>query len=85
MMDCYNTHYIIIRHGFKFGADFNISFRELNMLIYEEWIIDNVMNRALALLQKINIDNDKKYQIFNTYKMKYLMGLKLGYNVNVLN
>ena len=52
------------------------------MLGYDEWIIYNVMNRELALLQQINIDNGKKYQIFNTYKMEYLMGLKLGKNVN---
>ena len=52
-MDCYNTNSIIIKHGFVFGADFNISCREWNMLISKEWIIDNVMNRALALLKKM--------------------------------
>ena len=40
------------------------------------------MNRALALLQQRNIDNGKKYWIFNTYKMEYLMGLKLENNLN---
>ena len=59
IINLYNTHYIIIRHGFTFGVDFNISCREWNMLRYDEWIIDNVMNRALALLQQRNIDNDK--------------------------
>ena len=48
----YNTNYIIIRDGITFGVDFNISCREWNMLRYDEWIIYNVMNRALALLQQ---------------------------------
>ena len=65
MMDCYNTHSIIIKYGFNFGVDFNKSCRELNMLMFEEWIIDNVMNRELALLKKRNLDNGKKYWIFN--------------------
>ena len=52
MMDCYNKHSIIIKHGFMFGAYFNISCREWNMLMSKEWLIDNFMNIALALLQK---------------------------------
>ena len=85
MMVFNNRHYIIIKHGFIFGADFNISCREWNMLMSKKWLIENVMNRALAILQNGNVDNGKKYWIFNTYKMEYLMGLKLGYNVNATN
>ena len=77
----YNNHSIIIIHGFKHGVDFNISCRKWNMLRSKEWIIDNVMNRALDLLQQRNISNGKNYWIFNMYKMEYLMGLKLEQNV----
>ena len=48
------------------------------MLISKEWLIVIVMNRALALLQKRNFDNGKKYWIFNTYIMDYLMCFQKG-------
>ena len=42
----------------------------------KEWLIETVMNKALALLPKRNVDNGKKYWIFNTYKIEYLMCFK---------
>ena len=51
------------------------------MLRYKEWTIDNVMNKALAILQQRNIAYGKNYWIFNTYKMEYLMSLKLEQNL----
>ena len=51
----------------------------------KEYLIDNVMNRALALLQKINVDNGKKYWIFNTYIMDYLMCFQKGIKWNAKN
>lgn len=81
MRGSYNNHSIIIRHDFKHGVDFNISCRKWNMLRYKEWIIDNVINIALALLQQRNIVYGKNYWILNTYKMEYLISLKLEKNV----
>ena len=43
------------------------------------------MNRALALLQQRSIVYGKKYWIFNTYKMEYLMSFKLEQNVIATN
>ena len=51
------------------------------MLRFKEWINDNVMNRALALLQERSRAYGKRYWIFNTYKMEYLMCFKLEQNV----
>ena len=66
MRDSNKNHDIIIRNGFKHGVYFSIFCRECNMLRSKEWIIDNVMNRALSLLQRRSIVYGKKYLIFNT-------------------
>ena len=52
-----------------YGVYFNISCREWNMLRFKEWMNDNFMNRALALLQERSRAYGKKYWISNTYKM----------------
>ena len=66
----------MIQNGFKYGVDFNISCREWNMLRFNQWLNDNIMNRALALLLQRIKDSAKKYWIFNTYTMEYVMLFK---------
>ena len=80
MKNYYDDNEIIIQNGFKYGVDFNISCREWNMLRFKQWINDNIMNRALALLLRRTRDYGKKYWIFNTYTMEYLMIFKQGEN-----
>ena len=57
----YDINDIFIPNGFKYGVDFNILCREWDMLRFNLWLTDNVMNRALALLLQRIRDSGKKY------------------------
>ena len=76
MKNNYDDNVILIENGFKDGVDFNISCREWKMLQLNQWLNDNVMNRALALLLDRIKDSSQKYWIFNTYTMEYIIIFK---------